>query len=99
MDITIDEEEVEEQVGLAQLPDGRVTCLVCGKELGSLRSGNRHYALAHQVNQPAKCQICKKEFKNKLYRDDHYRKKHNLSSTIMKNTIKPPDTASWNMQQ
>ena len=80
------------------MPDGRVTCLICGKELATVQSGTRHYALKHQDNQPANCQICKKEFKNKLYRDDHYRKTHGISSTAMKNTIKPPGTASWNMQ-
>ena len=79
------------------MPDGRVTCLICGKELATVQSGTRHYALKHQDNQPANCQICKKEFKNKLYRDDHYRKTHKLSATVMKNTIKPPDQAAWNM--
>lgn len=88
--------EEEEAVGLAKLTDGRVSCLKCGKQLASQRSATRHYAIAHQFNLPAKCLICKQEFKNKLYRDDHYRKKHNVSASAMKNTIKPPETASWN---
>ena len=96
LDVTV-EEVREDGAGLAKLSNGRVQCLQCGKELASLRSGNRHFALAHQVNTPAQCQICKQSFKNQLYRDDHYRKTHKLSATVMKNTVKPPEQASWNM--
>ena len=98
LDVTVEEVPGEDgAAGLAKLSNGRVQCLQCGKELASLRSGNRHFALAHQVNTPAQCQICKQSFKNQLYRDDHYRKTHKLSATVMKNTVKPPDQASWNM--
>ena len=90
-------EDAEEQMGLAKLPDGKVTCLVCGTTLSCLASGNRHYVLKHQDNQPAKCKLCHKDFKNQMYRDRHYAKIHGISSEAMKNTIKPPSTPSWNM--
>ena len=85
---------LEEIGGLAQLPDGKVTCLFpnCGKTLSCITSANRHYKLYHQFNQPSTCPVCKKEFKNKMYRGDHMRRIHNLSAYAMNNAFKPPTT-------
>jgi len=74
--------------GLVQTPNG-VICLKCGKVLSCLSSANRHYNLTHQINQPANCFICSKRFKNKLSRDDHYRKMHNLTPSAVNNPIVP----------
>ena len=54
----------EEVAGLAQLPEGRVACLKCGKTLSNIQNGRRHYATSHQPNKPESCFICKKLCKN-----------------------------------
>ena len=89
------EEQEDENAGLASLPDGRVTCLKCGKTLSCDSSARRHYQLYHLSNQPATCPVCKKVFKNRLYRGDHLRKAHNISAYAMKHTMKPPSSLSW----
>ena len=83
--------------GLAQQPDGRVTCLKCGKTLSSFSTANRHYRIYHLPNQPSSCPICKKVFKNKMYKADHMRNAHKLSAYAMRNTYKPPTTLDWNI--
>ena len=83
--------------GLAQQPDGRVTCLKCGKTLSSFATANRHYKIYHLPNQPSSCPICKKIFKNKMYKGDHMRNVHKLSAYAMRNTYKPPSSLAWNI--
>ena len=84
------EEAFEDEGGLAALPDGRVTCLVCGKTLSQLANAKRHYKSAHQPNQPARCRVCKKLCKNKQARDMHLRRAHDLTPKLMRNIIPPP---------
>ena len=72
------------------MPDGRVTCLMCGKILSAEQSAYRHYKLFHIANIPVKCPVCKKVFKNKVSQETHTRRFHNLSAYAMKNTLKPP---------
>ena len=76
--------------GLAALPDGRVTCLLCGKTLSNVNNGKRHYKSAHQPNEPARCRVCKKLCKNKQARDMHLRRDHGLTPKLMRNIIPPP---------
>ena len=83
-------EEEDSAAGLAQLPDGSVTCLKCGKTLSTISNANRHYRIHHLPNQPSRCPICKLVFKNKMYKGDHMRNVHKLSASAMKNTFKPP---------
>jgi len=82
--------EEDQGAGLAQLPDGRVTCLICGKTLSNVANGKRHYSTSHQPNQPARCKICKKLCKNKQSRDAHLRQSHGLTPKLMRNIIQPP---------
>ena len=83
-----------DEVGLAPLPEGKVACLKCGKTLINEASGKRHYASSHQPNQPVKCNICKKVYKNKTTRDQHLRQFHGVTSAMMRNVIKPPPAPS-----
>jgi len=72
------------------MPDGKVACLQCGKRLSNLNNGRRHFASAHQLNQPAKCNVCQHVFKNSQTRDSHLRQKHGLSPAMIKNAVKMP---------
>ena len=72
------------------MPDGKVACLQCGKRLSNLNNGRRHFASAHQLNQPAKCNVCQHIFKNSQTRDSHLRQKHGLSPAMIKNAVKMP---------
>ena len=85
----IEGQMVDESAGLAQLEDGRVTCLTCGKTLSNPGNAKRHYQIHHQPNSPSTCPICKKVFKNNMYQKHHLRIMHNLSSYAMKHTFKP----------
>ena len=81
----------EEYEGLlVPMPDGKVACLQCGKRLSNLNNGRRHFASAHQLNQPAKCNVCQHIFKNSQTRDSHLRQKHGLSPAMIKNAVKMP---------
>ena len=85
------EEEDEGEAGaLVALPDGRVTCLKCGKTLSNVHNGKRHFQTTHQPNQPARCKVCKKLCKNKQSRDAHLRITHGLTPKQMKNIIPAP---------
>ena len=80
----------EDQGGLAQLPDGRVTCLRCCKTLSTVASGRRHYAAHHQPNQPERCRLCKKMCKNRQSLHQHLRQIHGVTTKMMQNVIPPP---------
>ena len=82
--------EVDEELGLAKLPDGKVACLKCGKTLSSIFNAKRHYATSHQPNKAAKCKFCGKICKNTLAREAHMRRIHGVTPAMMKNVIKPP---------
>ena len=86
-------EDFGEYTGLlVPMPDGKVACLQCGKRLSNLNNGRRHFASAHQLNQPAKCNVCNHIFKNSQTRDSHLRQKHGLSPAMIKNAVKMPMT-------
>ena len=70
----------------------RVLCAQCNKVLGSMYSAKRHYISRHQKNQKARCQICRKVYKNTASRYAHMVQFHGLSATMMKNAIPMPDT-------
>ena len=82
------------EVGLAPLPDGKVTCLKCGKTLYNAVSGKRHYASRHQPNEPMECTICNKMLKNLQARNQHLRQMHGITTAMMKNEILPPPTTT-----
>lgn len=84
------EDQTDDQLGLAPLPDGKVTCLKCGKTLSNKGSGQRHYATSHQPNQPVRCNICQKVCKNRLAYEAHLRQMHGVTVAMMKNVIRPP---------
>ena len=70
--------------GLVQLDDGRVMCLKCNRVFSNRNNGKRHFATAHQVNQPAKCPLCSKISKNRRARHEHMKKIHGMSEKMMK---------------
>ncbi len=75
---------------LIRLPEGKVACSTCGKQLSNITNGRRHFASAHQWNQPATCKICQKSFKNPQTRDSHLRQTHHVSPAMIKNAVRIP---------
>jgi hypothetical protein len=81
------DDEHDEALGLVQLKDGRVTCLVCSKILSGPQSGKRHYVTAHQTLPQSKCKICKLLFKNDQTVVQHMRNRHGITPAMMKARI------------
>ena len=75
---------------LIPLPDGRVQCLQCGKQISNIKNGKRHLRMVHQSNAPSMCKICKKFFKNKQTIDTHMRQSHGITPSMMNNAIQIP---------
>ena len=76
------------------MEDGMVRCLTCGKSLASMRSARRHYHLVHSTNKEDRqlcCQICHKTFAVESYLDDHMRRTHKITKSMMKNRVMPQE--------
>jgi hypothetical protein len=84
-----DDEEDGEPLGLAQLEDGKATCLACGRTFSSIYSGKRHYATAHQSMPRSTCKICKKTAKNDLAMKKHLKRFHGITETMWNRRILP----------
>lgn len=70
--------------GLVELVDaGRVLCLKCNRKFCNFRVGKRHFATAHQVNEPAMCKICSKTYKNRISRNEHMKRVHGITETMI----------------
>ena len=88
------EDGTSEDLRFEHLPDGRVTCLQCGKTLFQLQNAKRHYSTYHQINPPAKCKLCGKICKNELAREAHMRRVHGITPAMMRNAIESQDNDS-----
>jgi hypothetical protein len=72
---------------LVVLPDGKVTCRICGRTLSNATSGKRHYINSHQPNLAATCKVCKKTFKNMQTMKGHMKRDHGISQKMMKAAV------------
>merc|ERR1719362_2016761 len=73
-------------IGLVPMEDGSVRCLTCGKSVSTMRSARRHYHLVHSTNKQDS-QICHKTFAVESYLDDHMRRTHKITKSMMKNRV------------
>jgi hypothetical protein len=64
---------------LAKHPDGKVTCLICGKTLSNSGAGKRHYINTHQPAEQAMCNICEKTYKNMHTMKVHIKRDHGMT--------------------
>ena len=81
-------------IGLVPTEDGSVRCLTCGKTVSSMRSARRHYHLVHSTNKEDRqlcCQICHKTFAVESYLDDHMRRTHKITKSMLKNRVMPQE--------
>ena len=81
-------------IGLVPMEDGSVRCLTCGKSVSTMRSARRHYHLVHSTNKEDRqlcCQICHKTFAVESYLDDHMRRTHKITKSMMKNRVMPQE--------
>ena len=81
---------VADEAGLAVQNDGTVFCTVCGKTLANIKTGKNHFYEVHQTPgmvRTATCSICKAVVKKRsIYM--HYKVKHGVTATSMKNIIR-----------
>jgi hypothetical protein len=85
-------EEENEQLGLAPMTDGRVTCLRCGKILSEMGIARRHFLNIHETNKAEKnikCKLCEKKFAVMEYMRTHMARFHSISAKMFKANIVP----------
>jgi DNA-directed RNA polymerase subunit RPC12/RpoP len=85
-------EEEKEQLGLAPMTDGRVTCLRCGKILSKMGNARMHFKNMHENNKAdknIKCKLCEKKFGVKQYMHRHMVVAHGISPKLFKANIVP----------
>jgi hypothetical protein len=86
------DDDDDEPIGLAQLPDGKATCLKCGKTLSNMRNGTRHYKLVHTIDKNDlkwKCKMCPKKFSTTIYLNAHLSRSHGITQAMMKARVVP----------
>jgi hypothetical protein len=85
-------EEENEQLGLAPMTDGRVTCLRCGKILSQINSARAHFLNIHETNKAEKnlkCKLCEKKFAVIKYMNQHMARFHGISPKLFKANYVP----------
>ena len=66
-------------------PDGQIRCLRCEKTYGKKVHAERHFAEQHTVLPlNFECYLCLSKFKLKTRLNDHLRKKHKISQSMLK---------------
>ena len=85
------EQPKDEDPGLMQLKDGRVSCGICFKSFGTMGNAKKHYQNVHMAkdkNIACKAPGCVQKFKAMDYMKDHMFKAHGISAKMIPSSSK-----------
>ena len=85
-----------ENLGLSSMANGNFLCLQCNKIYTTKGSAVRHYKMLHKhktTQKNVKCRLCEQKFSHESYMKDHLRRKHKLSSKMLRTAFVPEDKA------
>ena len=81
----------DEDPGIVELKDGRMSCGLCFKAFGRMTNAKRHYQDVHMAkdkNIPCRAPGCGKKFKSMDYMKNHMFKSHGISAKMIPSTSK-----------
>ena len=85
------EQPKDEDPGLVELKDGRMSCGICFKAFGKIANAKRHYQDVHMAkdkNIPCRAPGCGKKFKSMDYMKIHMWRTHGISAKMIPSTSK-----------
>ena len=85
-----------ENLGLSSMANGNFLCLQCNKIYTTKGSAVRHYKMLHKhktTQKNVKCRLCEQKFSHESYMKDHLRRKHKLSTKMLRTAFVPEDKA------
>ena len=85
------EQPKDEDPGLVELKDGRMSCGICFKAFGKIANAKRHYQDVHMAkdkNIPFRAPGCGKKFKSMDYMKIHMWRTHGISAKMIPSTSK-----------
>jgi len=85
------EQPKDEDPGILELKDGRMSCGICFKAFGRMFDAKRHYQNIHMAkdkNIPCRAPGCAKKFKSMGYMKTHMFQTHGISAKMIPSTSK-----------